>query len=67
MSSGEDSNGLKTIALSKLKCQLEEVQQHNTDLSAENARLKNKSCALQQVCNGLMQKSPKYAELRVWV
>lgn len=59
MSHGEDSNGLKAIALSKLKCQLEEVQQHNTDLTAENLRLKNKNCALQQVRNDFMKQLHK--------
>jgi hypothetical protein len=49
MSFAEDCSGLKAIALSKLKCQLEELQQHNTDLSADNQRLKDKNCALQQV------------------
>lgn len=45
----EEAPALKAVALSKLKCQLEELQQHNSELSAENDRVKNKNAALQQV------------------
>jgi hypothetical protein len=41
--------GLKAVALSKLRCQLEELQQHNADLAADNDRLKDKNAAMQQV------------------
>lgn len=41
--------GLKAVALSKLRCQLEELQQHNADLAADNDRLKDKNVAMQQV------------------
>lgn len=46
----EEAPALKAVALSKLKCQLEELQQHNNELSADNDKLKNKNAALQQVC-----------------
>lgn len=49
MPASEDAGGLKAVALSKLKAQLEEVQQHNTALSTENDTLKDKYTALQQV------------------
>lgn len=43
------TSGLKVVALSKLRCQLEELQQHNADLAADNDRLKDKNAAMQQV------------------
>jgi len=49
MPASEDAGGLKAVALSKLKAQLEEVQQHNTALSSENDTLKDKCAVLQQV------------------
>lgn len=44
------SGGLKAVALSKLTCQLEELQQQSTNLEKDNLCLRNKNAELQQVC-----------------
>lgn len=49
VSATDETPCLKAVALSKLKCQVEELQQHNTHLTADNQGLRQKITALQQV------------------
>jgi hypothetical protein len=48
-SATDEAPALKALALSKLKCQVEELQQHNGHLTADNEGLRQKITALQQV------------------